>query len=172
MARCSQCQCWMIGGIQEGDLRFCSIKCHEDGFICQLVDGVDDAFLHTYIKEIQFQACPVCKGVGPVDLYTKHVATSLVYASWWKDVPRLSCRQCGVRHVWNGLIWTTIFGWWHFPIGIVTTPWQLLNSVNQLRKLTDNNTPSAGLIRSIKLELGQKVKKLAQEKTAWSPQHY
>jgi hypothetical protein len=152
MGRCNHCKKWIIGGIRENSLRYCSPKCHEDGFLCKLVEGVDDKQLTRILHIVHQQQCSTCNNSGPVDLYTKHTATSFVIFSSWKDTQKLCCRSCGSRHVIRGILWTLTFGWWSFT-GIFIALWQLIKSFKQLRSLPNTNHPSPALTKMVKLDL-------------------
>jgi len=56
------------------------------------------------------------------------------------------------------MMWTMIFGWWHFPAGIVAAPWQILNGFKQLVSLPDIGTPSPRLTKMVKLDLAKRAK--------------
>ena len=157
MPRCSHCKKWIVGGMREGDLRFCSDQCHEDGFLCKLVEDVDNDLLSRLVDQLHGQPCPLCNNDGPSDVYVSHTATAFIIHFRWKDLPNVCCRRCGVRHIWRGIIWTSIFGWWHFPGGIVAAPWQILNGIKQLASLPNISSPSARLTKMVKLDLAKRV---------------
>lgn len=158
MPRCSHCRKWIIGGIRQDELRFCSDSCYEDGFMCPLVEGIDDDFLRNTISRVHRQSCPLCKGDGPIDLYFSHTATSCFIYFQWDDSPEICCRRCGIKHVRKGILWTVVFGWWH-SFGIVTATWQIINGVKQLIYLPDPRYPSKQLTRALKLGLAQRAQK-------------
>lgn len=157
MPRCDHCNKWIVGGIREGRLRFCKQKCHDEGFLCALVDHVDDALLSQIVHRLHQQSCPSCAHEGPCDIYTRHTATAAVVILRWKDSPRICCKRCGLSHIRRGIYWTTLFGWWHFPFGIVVASWQLINSVKQLSRRRDNRTPSQELVKMVKLDLAKRL---------------
>lgn len=141
MPRCSHCKKWIIGGIRQDELRFCSAACYEDGYLCQLVEGIDDEFMANMILKVHRQPCPKCKGDGPIDLYVCHTATACFLYFQWEDSPKICCRRCGIQHIRNGVLWTAFFGWWHW-FGPITAIWQIINGMKQLIHLPPpHNTP-------------------------------
>lgn len=158
MPRCHNCNKWILGGITEGEYRYCSVKCHEDGFLVPVVKSVDAADLDLLVNEAHNQSCISCGCPGPVDLFTKYTVTSFVIYFSWSDSPAVCCRRCGVKRILRGFVWTLIFGWWNFPFGIVATPWQLGRSVRQLYSLPNPSTPSEQFKRMLMIKLANDAK--------------
>jgi hypothetical protein len=153
MARCHNCNKWILGGIREGTFRYCSTECHEDGFLVLVVESIDLAILDLFVNETHKQPCVICGHSGPVDLYTKYTVTSLIFYFSWSDSPTVCCRQCGVKRILRGFAWTFLFGWWSLPFGVVATPWQLSRSVRQLCPLPNPSLPSEQLRRMLMIRL-------------------
>jgi hypothetical protein len=117
-----------------------------------LIATIDATVFERMIRFAREQTCPACHGPGPIDFYTRHTATCLLICLSWKDRSKLCCRRCGFRHVLGGLVWTTVFGWWHI-FGPIVAPWQMLNGFRQLASMRKPDTPSAEMVRSVALDL-------------------
>ena len=157
MGRCAYCEKFIIGGKKQGSVRFCSDTCYEQGFLAQLADQATPELIVERIQEIRARCCPVCEGEGPLDLYTTHTAWSLIVFTGWRHRPQLSCAGCGRKSIQRGLASTALLGWWSIPLGIVMTPWQLINGFKELSKCRDTSEPSTDLLDQVRLELGAEI---------------
>jgi predicted RNA-binding Zn-ribbon protein involved in translation (DUF1610 family) len=163
MPRCANCNKFIIGGKKQGELRFCNEDCYQRGFLARVAEEVAPELVAEQLQEIRSQDCPICGGKGPVDLSTSHTAWSIVIMTSWKDHPRLSCSKCGKKAIWRSLAFTSVFGWWGFPFGIVVTPWQLLNNFKALKKLPHVDQPSDELQHLVKTQIASELEAHAAE---------
>ena len=158
MAKCAYCNKFIIGGKKQGALRFCNDQCHQKGFLVSVAEEVAPEVIAQRVDEIRQQDCPDCSGNGPVDLSISYTAWSIVVMTSWKDHPRLSCSACGKKAIWKGIAFTSLFGWWGFPFGIVVTPWQIINGLKALKKLPHSqHQPSDDLQQMVKLEIASEL---------------
>jgi hypothetical protein len=157
MGRCAYCGKFIIGGKKQGSLRYCNDACHHQGFLAPVAEYAAPELVEARLTALRQQPCPICGGVGPVDLYTSHTAWSLVAVTSWKDRPRLSCVRCGRRRIRRAMAFTALCGWWGFPFGLVVTPWQLFNGAKALSKARDSSTPSDQLQQMVKLEVASSL---------------
>jgi hypothetical protein len=129
--------------IEEGELRFCSEKCHEVGRFRQ--ENPMPKALVTGVAEQWFQgACPKCEGSGPVDVHFAHSVLSAVFVRFSRKQSMLSCRRCARKKQTLSLLATLLLGWWSLS-GIIMTP---LYIVRNLRGLfaPEATTPSPKLL--------------------------
>ena len=163
MARCAHCNKFILGGKKQGSLRFCNDACHQKGFLAPMAETAAPELIAERTRQLHEQQCPICGGEGPVDICTSHTALSFLVFSSWKDLTRLSCASCGKKAIWKGLLTTSLFGWWSFPVGLVTTPWQLMNGVKSLRRLPSATGPSEALQQMVKLQLATQIVNSVEE---------
>jgi len=157
MARCANCGKFILGGKKQGPLRFCNDLCYEQGFLIAVADQAAPEVVASRLVQLREQTCPLCDGEGPVDICTSHTAWSLVVMTSWKDHPQLSCARCGKKAILRGLAFTSVFGWWGFPFGLIVTPWQLMNGIKSLRALPNAEQPSAKLQEMVKLQIAHEI---------------
>lgn len=154
MAKCSHCGKFiMFGGKKQGELRFCSDACHQQGFLAPLAERFAPEVIEQQVRQIHQQSCPVCGGDGPADINTSRTTASILIMTSRKDSPRLSCARCGKGSINKGIASTALFGWWGFPFGFIFTPWQLFKGVKSLSNLPDASQPSEKLQRLVKLQV-------------------
>lgn len=157
MARCAHCRSFILGGKKQGSLRFCNDSCYQQGFLAVVADQVAPELVAERLNELRNQECPVCGGEGPVDICTSHTAWSIIVMTSWKDHPRLSCARCGKAAIRRGIAFTSLFGWWGFPFGVVVTPWQLMSNFKSLRRLPGAHGPSPALQEIVQLQIAQEL---------------
>jgi hypothetical protein len=153
MGRCAHCNKFIIGGKKQGALRYCNDACYQQGFLAVVADQQAPGVVAARLEQYRQQACPICGGEGPIDVYTSHTAWSALVLTSWKSKPRLSCVECGRSEIRKAMAFTVICGWWGFPFGLVVTPWQLMNNVKALKKARDPSQSSSELQQLVKLEV-------------------
>lgn len=157
MAKCAHCRKFIVGGKKQGRLRFCNERCYQQGFLTAVADQAAPEVVAERLNAIRKQPCPVCGGEGPVDICTSYTVWSAVVTTSWKDHARLSCARCGRASILRGMAFTSLFGWWGFPFGLVATPWQLINGCKSLRRLPRAGSPSPALQEMVKVQIAQEI---------------
>jgi hypothetical protein len=157
MAKCAHCGKFILGGKKEGPLRYCNDRCYEQGFLVVVAEQVAPELVAARIAEVHGQACPVCGGEAPVDICTSYTALSIFVLTTWKAKPRLSCARCGKKSIFRDIAFTSVFGWWGLPFGLILTPVQLINGFRSLGKLPKAARPSAELQEIVKLQIAREI---------------
>ncbi len=154
MAVCSYCGTTILfGGIRKDEYTFCSAKCAKNGAPLVLAKDVPLAVAEKTAREIFFGTCPRCHGNGPVDVHNSYEVSSFIFVTNSKSTPHVCCRSCGNKFRIKGLIYSLFLGWWGVPWGVVMTPLQIVRNLTGLLHPADNNTPSADLIRIVRIGL-------------------
>ncbi len=99
MPACDYCGTTIIfGGVKDSNLRFCSDKCHENGYALVLAKEIPDNIVDQQTDEIHQGACPQCQGTGPIDAHVAYRVYSILIYSSWKSELHVCCRSCGIRN--------------------------------------------------------------------------
>jgi hypothetical protein len=146
-----------MGGITDGDLRFCSDRCHEKSVALAISEQVPADVLAEYVKEVHQGRCPKCGGPGPVDVYHALRIWSVLVLTSFNSQSLVGCRSCGVWHQAGGFLFSLVLGWWGLPWGIIMTPVQLVRNIAGMLAMPDSSRPSAELEHVAKLELAAQM---------------
>jgi hypothetical protein len=156
MAACNTCGSMILfGGERHGNLRFCNAACLEKGAALTVAEQIAPETVLQAAREVHQNLCPVCGGSGPVDVHTGYKVWSLLLLTSWRNVPRISCRSCGLRHQFEGLFFSLFCGWWGFPWGIVMTPVQLGRNLKAMLRPPDPMHPSDELQTFMRIALAE-----------------
>ena len=61
MATCAICSTTILfGGVTDGDLRFCSDKCHAAGLVHSVAEQVPDEVIEAHTLQLFHGLCPKC----------------------------------------------------------------------------------------------------------------
>ncbi len=162
MGRCASCRKLIVlGGKKQGNLRFCSDDCHQQGFLIPLAQQGAPETVAEQVQAVHQQACPMCGGPGPVDIYTSHSVVSILIVTSWKSTPQLSCVSCGTTAIWKGIAVSAFLGWWGFPFGLIITPLQLLKGARALSNRPEPGQPSVALQDVVRSHIGSSLARAA-----------
>src|SRR4029077_19280120 len=69
MKKCSTCgTSILLGGKSDGELRYCSTRCQQQGALMRPSRQLPDAEVRQQLMSLHQGLCPKCHGPGPVDL--------------------------------------------------------------------------------------------------------
>jgi hypothetical protein len=102
MAKCANCssKIW-LGGAKWASLDFCDEACEQKlkaYFVLQIFPLPE---LQQMIEEVHSGQCPVCKGLGPVDVCCSYKVSGV-----------MCCQRCARRRKLKAGIHCLVFGWW------------------------------------------------------------
>lgn len=142
--------------LQHSGENYCSSECLNNS---QLLTPKPGTFTENEIQErIEYRhlgSCPLCGGVGPLDVQSTHTIWSLLIHSSFKTKTTISCRSCAVKMKIKSSLFSLFFGWWGIPDGIMKTPKFVLQDVVGLFQKIDPKEPSNALKRFAALELAK-----------------
>ena len=154
MAKCEYCGSMIImGGVKEGNFRFCNEECHRKGFLTQVGQAISPAIVQDLVQKVHMGLCPKCQGAGPVDVHTSHLVWSAVIMTVWSSKPLICCRSCGIKAQAKNMILSAMLGWWGFPWGVIATPIQIVRNIAGMIKSPDPSTPSPQLEKMLRITL-------------------
>jgi len=157
MTKCSYCGTTiLLGGVSDGDMRFCNQTCRQKGVVVRLAKQMPDDLVQEHILSVHAGNCPKCNGRGPVDVHTSYRVWSALVLTSWSSRPRVSCRSCGRKQQASDAFFCFLFGWWGFPWGLILTPVQVTRNVIGLFKTPDPTRPSATLGSVVRSDLAVK----------------
>lgn len=130
MTPCASCGTTIVmGGVKDGELRFCNRTCQKSGGLAYLGAEIPDLEVQSYAMEVREGPCPKCQGPGPNDVFTSHTVLSFILLTSWRSTPHISCKSCAVKSQALGFVLSFLFGWWGFPFGLILTPVQLVRNL-------------------------------------------
>jgi hypothetical protein len=161
MAKCDGCGASILfGGVREGHLRFCKQNCRQHNAhvveIHEVAAEISDDQLQSPLLEVFEGPCPQCGGTGPIDIHTSHSVWSALVTTSWKSTPRLSCHGCGAKAKLWGIAFSSAFGWWGFPWGLILTPIQVGRNLLGLMTF-EKLQPSDQLSQHVRLLLASQI---------------
>ena len=158
MKKCSTCNKRIaIGGDVFGEKIFCGEKCRNTGLLAASEDLIPEDVIYYHVDSIHTGSCPKCGGEGPNDLQKHYKIWSVIIFTSFKEIPEVCCRKCGIRKKAGGVLFSGLFGWWGFPVGILLTPVLVILNFFGLFSLPKAGKPSKRLSKSIRMELGAKA---------------
>src|SRR6266700_798156 len=147
MAKCDYCGTGILfGGTRQGQLRFCSARCQQMGFVSNVAVQLPQDIVDRELRELHQGNCPVCSGRGPVDVHTSHQVWSALVLTRWVSKPKLCCRSCGRKSQLGNMAFSLVCGWWGFPWGLILTPVQITRNVIGMFGGPNPSRPSPMLI--------------------------
>lgn len=155
MAKCAYCGTTILfGGKKVEDLTFCSTKCLTKGQVALVARTVPDDLVVSQARTVHAGPCPVCNQKrGPVDVHTSHKVASFILMTSWSSNPRVSCRSCGVKAQFGGLLYSLFLGWWGFPWGILMTPVQVTKNIFGMLRSDTSVNPSEQLEQIVRMNI-------------------
>lgn len=158
MAKCDYCGTTiLLGGVRDGDFRFCNESCRQHGFLLAVADQVPADLMSQQVAEVHQGPCPKCGGPGPVDVHTSYLVWSALVITSWQSRPQVCCRSCGIKSKLGGAMLSGVVGWWGLPWGLIVTPIQVLRNAWGLFSSPDPTTPSAQLQKMVQLHVAANV---------------
>lgn len=168
MAKCSYCNSTIIlGGVSDGDLRFCNTKCHQSGALLMVARRIPPQVITDRVTAIHQGNCPRCQRSGPVDVHVSHSIWSALVVTSWKSSPQLSCAPCGKKEKLKATASSFFLGWWGFPCGLLGTPVQITKNLWGLANGPSGFAPSAQLEKFVRLNLAAEA--CRQERASAEP---
>jgi hypothetical protein len=154
MATCDYCGATIIfGGVRDHNLRFCNKNCRQKGQALVLANEIPDDIVDQRTREMHQGACPICKGVGPVDVRNSYIVFSIIIFTFWKNIQIVGCRSCGIKRSIIYMILSLIFGWWGFPFGLIMTPIIVIRNLISIFKVPDETKPSEKLKKIVRINI-------------------
>ncbi len=157
MGKCASCGQTIFGGVKDGERRFCNARCRNNGRIVAVAAVVPDDVVEALGTQMHSGPCPKCKGPGPVDVHFSYRVWSAFIVTRRISSSQISCRRCGLKTQTGNLIFSTLFGWWGLPWGLVFTPVQVCRNIAAMVSPPDPAAPSAELMRRARIELAARV---------------
>jgi len=169
MPKCAYCNSTIIlGGVSDGDLRFCNKKCHQDGALLLVSKLVPLEDVTKRVTELHRGSCPKCGQTGPVDVHTAHSIWSALVVTSWKSSPQISCTPCGKKAKIKATVGSFFLGWWGFPWGLLGTPVQITKNLWGLAQSPSPFAPSPQLEKVVRLSIAAELQQ-AQRAVAAPP---
>jgi len=162
MPKCSYCNSTiLIGGVRDGDRRFCNQKCRQKGVLLAVAQQVPDDVVRRRVESVHQGPCPKCQRVGSVDVHTAHSVWSALVVTTWKSEPQVSCVSCGKKAKIKAAVSSLFLGWWGFPWGLILTPIQIGRNLWGLARSQPSFTASPQLERIVRLTLAAELSSTA-----------
>ena len=160
MAKCSYCSSTiLIGGVRDGELRFCNQKCRQAGALLKVARLIPEIEVKNRVAVIHQGPCPKCQRVGSIDVHVAHSIWSALVITTWKSSPQVSCMPCGKKAKVKAAVGALFLGWWGFPWGLILTPIQIGRNLFGLVNTPPAFTPSAQLERIVRLGLAADLRR-------------
>lgn len=145
MAKCDYCRgsIW-FGGEREGNLRFCSRDCRQNGLLALSAQVPEDQ-MRRIVDDVHRGTCPKCNGPGPVDLQTHYTVWSALVMTSFATRTQIACHGCGQKSRALSSVGALFLGWWGLPWGLIMTPVQIIRNIHGLMSARPSDRPSASL---------------------------
>ena len=167
VAKCSFCNATILfGGQRDGDLRFCSAKCLDQGYQFRLAQRLPPEMVDEAVQSVFEGACPKCGGPGPVDVHMSYRVISFLKFTSWSTRTALCCTGCGRKAKLLDALYSFAFGWWGVPLGFIVTPIQIARNLMFLVPAGTSSSPSAALEKAIRVDLAGEVLRSNREARA------
>ena len=154
MAKCGYCNSTiLIGGVKDGEARFCNQQCQERGVLMAVSNQVPPEQVQEALRQVHQGLCPRCGGSGPIDVSIAHKVWSALVVTSWKSEPQVCCRSCGRKHQAFGLLSSAVVGWWGIPWGLIMTPVQIVRNLAGMFRSYDPYAPSPELENMVRLTI-------------------
>lgn len=147
----------MFGGRKHGEIKFCSSKCEKEGASLILSLEIPEDLIVQEVNQIWKGNCPVCDGSGPTDVHTSHSVWSAIVITRWKSQPQISCKSCGRKEMYLGILKSALLGWWGIPWGIFVTPAQIIRNIVGIALPQNPSTPSKELVNFARCKLANQT---------------
>lgn len=154
MASCATCNTTIVfGGKKLGEQRFCGDKCLQRAQIALAArQMITEEELRWAVHDKRNGSCPLCRGIGPNDVFVAHRVWSAIRICRWVSEPKISCAPCAKSRHWKGIAFSGFLGWWSVP-GLFLTPVQLYRNFRGLGKTEVPPVPSPQLEAMVRDEL-------------------
>jgi len=158
MATCASCNSTILfGGKRNGNYRFCSDKCMQQGILLVVGDEIPQGAVNAYVWRVHQGLCPLCYKNSPVDVHVSYRIYSVILFSSWSSRPVLCCRTCGAKRKIYDAFFSLILGWWGVPWGILITPIQVIRNIFGLFFQPDHRLPSKNLEKILRLDMASRT---------------
>jgi hypothetical protein len=127
---CDSCETLILfGGHRRAGGHYCGERCLRKGFLTFLAARLPNDAVRRRTARIMAAGCPKCGRPGAVEVHTAYRVWSAVYFTSRSHQAQLCCQRCGIKsQVW-GLLFSSLFGWWGFPWGLLWTPVQIVRNI-------------------------------------------
>lgn len=157
MARCAYCGTVILfGGVRDGNLRFCSKECHQQGYALTIAPEIPEDVIEQLALETHQGFCPQCGGRGPVDVHMSHRVYSVLVYTKWSSRANLCCRSCGLKRQIADAVFSLFFGWWS-SWGLVLTPVQVIRNFTSAIRPPDEMRPSQRLREFLRIRIASNL---------------
>ena len=165
MEKCSYCgSTIIIGGVRSGIHRYCNNKCAGNGYVLQVSKGIPPDVVERQMEQVFRGNCPRCGEMGPVDVHKIYDVWSAMVLTRWTTRSQLSCRSCATKSQIWAAIFSSLFGWWGFPWGLILTPIQVTRNIIAIFTGRDGSEPSENLRRLVLVNLGAQAMQQNRQK--------
>jgi hypothetical protein len=148
----------LFGGVREGGYRFCKPECRDSAHsLIASAAQLPDEFVIEKARQVHGGSCPKCHGPGPVDVHVKHTVWSAFVLTQWRSTPILCCESCGTKAKLGALAFTSLFGWWGMPWGLIFTPMQIVRNLRALLASINPDEPSNELVQMVRSDLSSRL---------------
>jgi hypothetical protein len=154
MARCDYCGSLILfSGKKDANGRFCNARCQNSGALMAISHQLPDSSVREQLLRWHQGPCPVCKGPGPVDVYSSYEVWSAVVITRYSTHPILACRRCALKHQAKSMGLCLVAGWWGIPFGLIITPIQVGRNIYAMLRPPDPMKPSEKLEKTVRMTL-------------------
>jgi hypothetical protein len=87
----------------------------------------------------------------------KHTVWSAFVLTQWRSTPIICCESCGTKAKLGALAFTSLFGWWGFPWGLIFTPMQIARNLQALFSSISPDGPSNELLLIVRSDLASRL---------------
>jgi hypothetical protein len=158
LARCAKCNTLILfGGVKDAGRRYCSVACHNADALARASQLLPDEAIDGHLLDFHEGPCPMCKGPGPVDVYTSHFVWSAIVFTRHGSQKQVSCRGCARRRQLRDTLTSALGGWWGFPWGLLMTPVQLVRNIMEMNGGPSPDLPSKELEQYVRLSIAHQV---------------
>lgn len=161
MKKCEVCGTRILfGPVREGRHEYCSYKCRDQATSMIAISTIPNDLVIKNVHEVFRGDCPECGGEGPVDVHISHTVWSIVAMTSFKSNPKICCRRCGRLARIKAALFSSLFGWWGVPWGMLGTPVQILRNFSSATNSTDQ--PSRLLYEMIQSKMATEYLKIPE----------
>ncbi len=157
MARCKTCNALMVGGVTEGENRYCSQRCQAVAHMRDMMARLPDDLVAEEVRKVHQGPCPRCKKAGPVDVHDSHFVWSLIFLTRRTSKAHVCCKSCARSEQTSALVGSLFAGWWGFPWGFIYTPMQIGRNISAMSGGPNPAAPSPRLQEFVRAKLAQQV---------------
>jgi hypothetical protein len=120
MASCDYCgETVRFIGTKLGRRLYCNKLCAERGRNLLDSQPIPEHEVHQHVLSVHQGSCPICGGVGPVDVYKSYMVWSVMMITCCSSAPEVCCRSCGRKLQLGAAAYCLVFGWLGPRLGLI-----------------------------------------------------